>query len=59
MESAEVVSERACVDPKPVKINVLMKYVELLRDDIQQKVYGLIKVREKSKPETKNKGACQ
>ena len=38
----KVVSERTCVDPKPVEINVLIKYVELLKDDVQHKVYSLI-----------------
>ena len=55
MERSEVVSERTCVDPKPVEINVLIKYVELLKDDIQHKVYSLIKVRGKNKPGTKTR----
>ena len=38
-----------------VKINVLIKYVELLKDDIQQKVYSLIKVRGKNKSGTKTR----
>ena len=42
MERAEVVSECVCVDPKPVEINLLIKYVELLKYDIQHKVYSLI-----------------
>ena len=42
MERAEVVSDRTCVDPKPVEINVLIKHVELLKDDVQHKVYKLV-----------------
>ena len=55
MERAEVVSERTCVDPKPVEINVLIKYVELLKDDVQHKMYRLIKVRGENTPETKTR----
>ena len=44
----KVVSECTCVDPKPVEINELDKYVELLRDDIQHKREGLIKVGKKT-----------
>ena len=38
-----------------VEINVLNKYVELPKDDIQHKVYSLIKVRGKNKPGTKTR----
>ena len=55
MERAEVVSECTCVDPKPVEINVLNKYVELPKDDVQHKVHSLIKVRGKNKSGTKTR----
>ena len=49
----KVVSERECVDPKPVTVNKLIKYVELLKYDIRHKVDNLIKVREQNKPQEK------
>ena len=54
----KVVSECTCVDPKPVEINVLIKYVELLKYDIQHKVYGLIKVRGKNRSGTKTRASA-
>ena len=36
-----------------MKVNVLIKYVELLKYDIRHKVDNLIKVREQNKPQEK------
>ena len=36
----KVVSERECVDPKPVRTNKLNEYVELLKYDIQHIEHG-------------------
>ena len=55
MERAEVVSERTCVDPKPVEMKVLNKCVELSKDDVQHKACCLIQVRGKNKPGTKTR----